>query len=1088
MRFFIFEFYKFLPMKKTISFFCLFCSIISFGQNHKYVNPIIGTGGHGHTYPGATVPFGMVQLSPDTRIDGSWDGCSGYHYDDKIIYGFSHTHLNGTGCSDYGDIMLMPTMGEPTFNPKEYSSSFSHVNEKAAAGFYSVTLDKHNINVNLTASTRVGFHQYTFNNAGQANIILDLNHRDKLLYGDIKIIDNKTIQILRRSEAWAKDQYVYARIEFSVPMQINKVEANQENRTDFYSGTILKMSFSKQVKKGEQILVKVTLSPTSYDGAKLNSSEIKDWDFNKVRKDAEKLWDNELSKIQITETDKNKLAVFYTALYHTMVQPNIDQDIDGKYRGRDNKVHNDEGFDYYSVFSLWDTFRAAHPLYTLIEKKRTSDFINTFIKQYEHGGRLPVWELASNETDCMIGYHSVSVMADAMAKGITGFDYEKAFAAAKNSAMQDRLGLAAYKKNGFISMDDESESVSKTLEYAYDDWCIAQMAQILNKKEDYDYFMTRSQSWKNIFDWDKGFMRPKKNGGWDNPFDAKEINNNFTEGNSWQYSFFVPQDIPEMIAAYGGKEKFEAKLDEMFSSESKTTGREQADVTGLIGQYAHGNEPSHHMAYLYNYVGKPEKTTEKVHYILNNFYKNSPDGLIGNEDCGQMSAWYVLSSIGIYNVTPGKFKWTTTKPYFENIKLNLEDKKTRIINKQTFKSYLKVLGSKYEDSAKNEDFDITTAVTEDYLAKDITPVPVIQAESKTFKDKMMVELKSSNKNDEIYYYNFPKDTTMFFIPYVKYEKPFEIDKTSKILAYAENGSSRSKAISASFFKKPNNYIISIKSKYNPQYHAGGADGLIDGIYGTENWRKGDWQGYQGQDFECVIDLQNEQSITSFSANCLQDSPSWILMPTKMDYYVSTDNVNFTLAGTVENKISAMERETIIKEFYFKTLNPLSARYIKIIAHNYGKLPDWHQGFGGDAFVFIDEIAINNKESQISNKKNQDDEFEVVNMPTMVFFNLNNNQFSSSNDLITITEFLKENNSLKIEIRGHADSDELEKELLAKSRSKAIIKYLIENGIDGTRLKGKGFSDSQLIYDCTKVNCDEDKHQQNRNCEIIITDF
>jgi predicted alpha-1,2-mannosidase len=553
-------------MKKySLLLFILF-SITSNSQTYsKYVNPMIGTGGHGHTYPGATVPFGMVQLSPDTRIDGSWDGCSGYHYDDSIIYGFSHTHLNGTGCTDYGDIMLMPTMGEPTFIPKEYASSFSHSNEKATAGFYSVKLDKDNIDVRLTASTRVGFQEYTFNKAGNANIILDLNHRDKLLYGDVHIIDSKTIEILRRSEAWAKDQYVYARIEFNVPMKINKVEANQENRNNFYSGTILKLSFSKQVKKGEKILAKVSLSPTSYEGAKLNSSEIKGWDFNKVKKEAEQLWDKQLSKIQITESNLDKLTIFYTALYHTMVQPNIAQDIDGKYRGRDNQIHQAEGFDYYTVFSLWDTFRAAHPLYTLIEKKRTADFINTFIKQYEQGGRLPVWELSSNETDCMIGYHSVSVMADAMAKGITGFDYEKAYEAAKHSAMLDHLGLNAYKKNGFISMDDEHESVSKTLEYAYDDWCIAQMAEFLNHKEDYEYFMKRSQSWKNVFDWNTGFMRPKKNGGWDKPFDPKEINNNYTEGNSWQYSFFVPQDIPAMIEAYGGKEKFEAKLDEMFN-------------------------------------------------------------------------------------------------------------------------------------------------------------------------------------------------------------------------------------------------------------------------------------------------------------------------------------------------------------------------------------------------------------------------------------------------------------------------------------------------------------------------------------------
>ena len=300
-----------------------------------------------------------------------------------------------------------------------------------------------------------------------------------------------------------------------------------------------------------------------------------------------------------------------------MMQPNIAEDIDGKYRGRDNQIHVADTFDYYTVFSLWDTFRAAHPLYTLIDKKRTSDYINTFIAQYEQGGRLPVWELASNETDCMIGYHSVSVMADAMAKGIKGFDYEKAFQASKASALRDVLGLAAYKKNGFISIDDDHESVSKTVEYAYDDWCIAQMAKILNHKEDYEYFMKRSQNWKNIFDSETGFMRPKKNGGWDKPFDPREVNNNFTEGNSWHYSFFVPQDIYGMIQAYGGPAKFEAKLDEMFNSESKTTGREQVDVTGLIGQYAQGNEPSHHMAYLYNYIGKPEKTKEKVHFILN---------------------------------------------------------------------------------------------------------------------------------------------------------------------------------------------------------------------------------------------------------------------------------------------------------------------------------------------------------------------------------------------------------------------------------------------------------------------------------------
>ncbi|MGV1011229.1 MAG: GH92 family glycosyl hydrolase [Flavobacterium sp.] len=940
-------------MKKVFSAIVLLVTICSFSQKyHQLVNPMIGTGGHGHTYPGATVPFGMVQLSPDTRIDGSWDGCSGYHYDDATIYGFSHTHLNGTGCSDFGDIMLMPTMGKQTLDNKVYSSKFSHKNEKATAGFYSVKLDKHNIDVRLTASTRVGFHEYTFNTAGQANIILDLNHRDLLLEGEVHIINSKTIQVRRVSEAWAKNQIVFAQIEFNVPVKVTDIRSNGDYmhspENEYIGGTQTAICFSKKVKKGEKILVKVTLSPTSYEGAKLNSSEIKDWNFERVKKEAEQLWDKQLSKIQITEADKNKETIFYTALYHTMVQPNIAQDIDGKYRGRDNQIHKAEGFDYYSVFSLWDTFRGAHPLYTLIEKKRTSDFINTFLKQYEQGGRLPVWELASNETDCMIGYHSVSVMADAMAKGITGFDYERAFEASKHSAMLDNLGLDAYKKQGFISIDDDSESVSKTLEYAYDDWCIAQMAMILNKKEDYDYFMKRSQSWKNVFDKATGFMRPKKNGGWDKPFDPKEINNNYTEGNSWQYSFFVPQDIYGMIAAYGGKDKFEAKLDEMFTSESKTTGREQADVTGLIGQYAHGNEPSHHMAYLYNYVDKPEKTTEKVHYILDNFYKNTPDGLIGNEDCGQMSAWYVLSSIGVYQVTPGKEFFNTVEPIYKGAKIVLSGKSPVIIPKFCEGGYF-----------INNDFtDFIKALAHSVFGYQYSVVPVIQAESKSFKDKMKVAIIAQNPKDVIYYdISDANDYLAKKLPSVVYTEPFEILETSTISAYVKNNEDQSNTISATFFKKPNNYTIAIQSKYNPQYHAGGPDGLIDGIFGSVNWRKGDWQGYQSQDFEAVIDLQKELAVSLFSANCLQDSRSWILMPNRVEYYASMDNVNFTLAGTITNTISPREYENKIQDFSLKLDKEITAKYIKVKAYNFGKLPDWHQGVGGDAFIFIDEITI-----------------------------------------------------------------------------------------------------------------------------------
>lgn len=925
-------------------------SVVSYSQSAdlaSYVNPFIGTGGHGHTFPGATVPFGMVQLSPDTRIDGSWDGCSGYHYSDNVIYGFSHTHLNGTGVSDYGDIMLMPTMGEPSLDKKDYSSPFFHMNEKAMAGYYAVELNDDNINVELTSTARVGLHQYTFSKSGQANIILDLNHRDQLIMGEVRVIDNKTIEVLRRSSAWARDQYVYARIEFSSPMTITKVNNNAfapAKVTDtFFAGSLLAISFSKDVKPGEKLLVKVALSPTGYEGAAKNmKAEMPKFDFKNTKAAAEALWNKELHKIEITEKDNDKLAIFYTALYHTMMQPNIAMDVDGMYRGRDNEIHKAKGFDYYTVFSLWDTFRAAHPLYTLIDKKRTSDFINTFLKQYEQGGRLPVWELASNETDCMIGYHSVSVMADAMAKGIKGFDYEKAFEAAKHSAMLDHLGLDAYKKNGYISIDDEHESVSKTLEYAYDDWCIAQMAAILGKKEDYNYFMIRSQSWKNLLDPETHNMRPRRNGGWDKPFDPREINNNYTEGNSWHYTFFVPQDITGMVDAFGGKEKFEAKLDEMFNAPSATTGREQVDVTGLVGQYAHGNEPSHHMAYLYNYTGKPEKANEKVHYILNEFYKNTPDGLIGNEDCGQMSAWYVLSSMGIYQVTPGEPGWETVTPYFKRVKLHLEDGTNPIITPDTPQRWL---------------LDVTSEEIDDTFLNDIIPVPAIEAESKSFEDKIDISFTSLRTDVEFFYRvsDIDKQNNDDFI---LYNAPFTITKSSIVEVYSETGyrEENSKTVTGTFIKKPNNYIIKLNSRYNRAYHAGGATGLIDGITGTENWRKGDWQGYQSQDFEAVIDLQKKMKVSNVSARFLQDSRAWILMPTKVEYYVSEDNVNYVLAHTIKNTVDPKEDGSIIKSFDATLIN-VKARYIKVKAYNFGKLPEWHQGSGGDAFIFIDEISI-----------------------------------------------------------------------------------------------------------------------------------
>jgi predicted alpha-1,2-mannosidase len=965
-------------------------SVAQITDYSKYVNPFIGTGGHGHTFPGATVPFGMVQLSPDTRIDGSWDGCSGYHYSDSMIYGFSHTHLSGTGCSDYGDIMIMPMMGNPSFDSKVYASTFSHKNEKASAGFYAVKLDDDNIDVELTSTTRVGFHKYIFNKAGKANFIIDLNHRDKLIEGEIRIVSDTVIELYRRSEAWAKDQLIYARVVFSKPVVMNAVKAEggkmhwntyKTKEGIVYNGNVLKMSLSATVKNGETVYVKVALSPVGVDGAKKNmEAELSHWNFEKTKKDAEALWNKELSKIQVTSADKDKLAIFYTALYHTMIQPNVAMDVDGMYRGRDNKIHKAEGFTYYSVFSLWDTFRAAHPLYTLIDQKRTADFINTFLAQYEQGGRLPVWELASNETDCMIGYHSVSVIADAMVKGIKGFDYEKAFVASKHSAMLDHLGLDAYKKNGFISMDDEHESVSKTLEYAYDDWCIAQMAEILNKKEDYNYFMKRSQSWKNIFDRETGFMRPKKNGGWLTPFEPREVNNNFTEGNSWQYSFFVPQDVYGLIEAMGGNEKFEKKLDELFSAPSQTTGREQVDITGLIGQYAHGNEPSHHMAYLYCFVGKNHKTQKRINQIMNDFYVNTPDGLIGNEDCGQMSAWYVLNALGFYQVTPGSTSFIFGTPSFDIVKIQLESGQSFVIESKNLKEEnihiqsIMLNGKKYLESAISYKdiqqggsllFDLGKE-PKNYLEnivpsqkiwdKNIIPVPVISAQSKVFNDSLLVTITTAGKETEIMYAINEKD-------FIKYTKPFYINQTSTVKVFAvssvsaiKDAENKSNTVSAKFYKRPNNWKIQINSKYNPQYTAGGDEGLIDGIHGETNWRKGEWQGYQYQNFECVIDMQKVQDISEIKTSFLQDSRSWILFPKEVVCYGSVDGKNYTELGKVFHGIKWDDYKVQVLEFSAE-FSKTKARYIKIKAYNFGKLPQDHQGAGDGAFIFIDEIEI-----------------------------------------------------------------------------------------------------------------------------------
>ena len=931
----------------------------------RYVNPFIGTGGHGHTFPGAIVPFGMVQLSPDTRLTG-WDGCSGYHYSDSKIYGFSHTHLSGTGISDYGDILLLPSL------KLAGSAAFQHRNESAAPGYYSVKLDDDNILVELTATARTGLHRYTFPRSEDANVIIDLAHRDKVIDSDLRVTSKTTIVGWRRSQAWAKDQIVYFAAEFSQPFT-SYGPTDRELRTYFRFDT----------RGGAPLLVKVAISAVDVEGALRNlQAELNHWNFDKVRADAAAAWNAELKKIQVTGGTDAQLTNFYTALYHAMTAPNLFMDVDGRYRGRDFKIHKADGFSNYTVFSLWDTFRAAHPLYNIIDQKRTRDFIRTFLAQYEQGGRLPVWELAANETDTMIGYHAVSVIADAAAKGISGFDLNKAFEAMKHSAeLRQQRGLGVYIDQGFIAMEDERESVSKVLEYAYDDWCIAEVARMLDKTADYERYNARAQSYKNMFDSASGFMRPRSNGNWLEPFDPREVTFGFTEANSWQYTFFAPQDVSGLIALMGGRRQFAEKLDQLFAAKSQTTGREQVDITGLIGQYAHGNEPSHHMAYLYNYVGQPWKTQSRVRQIMVQFYKPDPDGLIGNEDCGQMSAWYVLSAAGFYPVTPGSTIYVIGSPLFPEARINLENGKSFVVrgvgvsernvyiqsatlNKKPYtKSFLQHsdlmaggelvlrMGSQanpnWGTGAGNEPVSRVAS-------PEIVPVPVIKAAGRTFRGRQEISFAGiAGKPVDIYYTTNGSEPTA---KSQRFTKPFLIEADTTVKAFAVDGDRRSLAVTAKYHHLPHDWKITLLSKYSSQYTGGGDLSLIDGIRGTSNLSDGAWQGYQGKDLIAIVDLGEVQQVSTVAVGFLQDIGSWIWMPRGVDVELSLDGKTFRPAMSITSDVSEKREGAITKEFV-KSIPPTSARYLRIRAVNFGKIPAWHPGSGGDAWIFADEIII-----------------------------------------------------------------------------------------------------------------------------------
>lgn len=953
-------------------------------DNLAFVNPFVGTGGHGHTYPGASAPFGMMQLSPDTRHDG-WDGCSGYHYSDSIIYGFSHTHLSGTGVSDYGDLLIVPQIGKPKLNPSYedvngYQATFSHKNETASPGYYAVSLNNGDMDVNLTVSERAGFHQYIFNKGnGKRFILIDLNYRDELLSSDITIIDKKTISGSRVSRAWANEQFFHFYLQLDTPYQTVKIF--KKNGTHK-----LLLTFPKSTK---QINIKVGMSHVNSGGAKLNvEAELPDWNFDAAKARVQAKWRFELNKIAFYSKDKEVMYNFYTALYHSFLNPNISNDIDGKYRYGDT-IHQLKTGDYdnYTVFSLWDTYRAAHPLYTLTQVERTNAFINTFLRFYDYHKDLPVWELAGNETECMIGYHSVSVISDAFTKGIRDYDVDKALGAMITTSKLDEYGKLEYAKAGFLGTGTEPESVSKTLEYAYDDFCIYQMIKERSKENKMNTsfgsaseYYNRSMNFTNIFDPNSKFMRGRRSGQWHSPFDPTEVNFNYTEANSWQYSLYAPHAIGVLRDLIGGKDSLEMWLDRLFTTEMNLSGRQQADITGLIGQYAHGNEPSHHMAYLYNYTNAPEKTQYYIDKIQREMYTNSPNGLSGNEDCGQMSAWYIMSALGLYQIAPSRPYYEFGRPLMNEAKIELDNHKELLFKVNSSKENIYIQKVLFNSKELNQNYisheDLTNggvlefvmgakpnlkresfphAPTEMHLPVSVIPVPFFEQENRIFEDNMTISLDAVNRDNRLIVYTTdgsdPKTSSTVNI----YSKPFVIDQTTTVRAFMGDSIYASSTITNTFVKKNTNLSIQIKSTYDNQYAASGDFSLIDGIRGGNEFRTGDWQGYWDQNLEATVTFEKPVVLNEVGVGLLSDMKSWVFFPNKLSIIVmyndgSEIDYNQDIAVELEKDMYPHN-----KNFFAAVDSSKKVKQIRIKAIPTAECPEWNLGIGNPTWIFIDEI-------------------------------------------------------------------------------------------------------------------------------------
>ena len=980
------------------------CHSNEIGYHHE-VDPFIGTGGHGHTYPGATVPFGMVQLSPDTRLEG-WDGCGGFHITDGSVYGFSHTHLQGTGVSDYGDVLLMPTVGPMDTGSvwrERYRDRFVEGSQHAHAGYYRCALERSGVTVELTASDRVGFHRWTLEQRDTMQLVVDLAHRDDLIHYGMYPLDDSTLVGQRVSDNWAEEQHVYFAMRFDRPFewldQMAELEVQEVDGVLEQELTYVPV-FALVFKDVESIEARVALSFVDIDGAvaNLNSEAPNSLGFDDARASAESRWHEALGRVRIGERDADERTVFYTALYHSLTVPNLATDVDGRYRGTDLRIHQGSiDRPRYTVYSLWDTFRATHPLLNVLEPERTEVFIDNFIGMHREGGKLPMWELASNYTGCMIGYHAVPVIADAWAKGLRGFDADAALDAMVSVATSDDLAKPVWDSLGYLPLEKESESVSKTLEYAFDDACIARMAQEMGRMDVAERFGKRAQGWRNLYHPETRFIQPRYGAAWREAFDPTEVTFEYTEANGWQYNFFVPHDVSGHMALMGGPESYAQLLDSMFTESSRLSGRHQSDITGLIGQYAHGNEPSHHMAYLPSFAGYPERTQALVDSICDALYTAEPDGLSGNEDCGQMSSWYVWSALGLYPVSPGSDRYVLGTPRYERVDWDLPNgKELEMVVRRSSDDAVYI----HSFTMNGEEMGRTWVTHEELMAggawvfelsdepvgdgglgkspeswpvedwtlgdASFVPAPYIDSPRSYAGDSLQIALGCGDPEADVWVRVM--DSRLEECPSLDDLKSagFELSTgfvtvhgTQVVHVVAKKGAYHSAVVSSRIARVNPDYRIDIEFPYANQYAAGGDRALIDGVRGEgADFRTGDWQGYHGHSAVITVDLGSVHRVSEMSVGVLQDVKSWIWAPKNVRVSTALDSLSdFVLMGSGIPEMDPQDYTPRTQRLTFK--GNRKARYLRLELDQFngGKIPDWHPGRYNPTWVFADELEF-----------------------------------------------------------------------------------------------------------------------------------